>query len=88
MAEKLEWTKEWWRDLHLRHIIRIYVSIILLLVGIGDFVLNIFSTGYWDIFSDFIWIIGSLGMLGASTYMAIDAHLITSEDENDNEKTT
>lgn len=74
MLKNIVEQKEWWKDLHLRHTIRIYGSIILLLVGIGDFVLNIFGMGYWDIFSDFIWIIGSFGMLGASTYLAIDAN--------------
>lgn len=63
--------EEWWVDLHIRHIIKIYVSILLLLIGVGDIVLTVFGIGYWDIFSDFIWIIGSLGILGASTYIAI-----------------
>ncbi len=64
--------REWWEDLHIRHTIRICASGLLLLVGVGDILLNIFGAGYWDMFSDLIWVIGSLGILGASTYMAID----------------
>lgn len=64
--------KEWWEDLHIRHTIRICASGLLLLIGVGDILLNIFGVGYWDMFSDLIWVIGSLGILGASTYMAID----------------
>jgi hypothetical protein len=66
--------KMWYEDLHIRHTIRIYASGLILLMGVGDVVLNIFGVGYWDLFSDLIWIIGSLGILGASTYMAIDAN--------------
>jgi hypothetical protein len=74
MVKYIPQQKEWWVKLHIRHTIRLYGSILLVLFGIVDLLLNIFSIGYWDIISDIVWIIGSIGILGASTYMAIDSN--------------
>lgn len=65
--------KEWWVDLHTRHKFRIYTSLILTAIGIMDFVLSAFGLGYWDMYLDFLWVIGAFGLLGASTYIAIDS---------------
>lgn len=70
----LNTTRSWYEDIHLRHLIRISIAFILLLIGILFVILSIIGLGFMDWLSAIVWIIGSMGLLGTATYMAIDAN--------------
>jgi hypothetical protein len=62
-----------WANLHVRHKIRISISLTLLFLFASDLTLNILGlTSIWDAFSDLLSVIGAFGLLGTSVYLAID----------------
>lgn len=66
-------TEKLWEDLHVAHRLRVIVSVVLLIIGIVDLSLNLLHfPAISDSFSDILWLIGSLGLLGTSTYLALD----------------
>ncbi|MFN0189842.1 MAG: hypothetical protein ACKVQV_14160 [Bacteroidia bacterium] len=64
-----------WSDIHIRHKIRIYASLILLMSLTIDLFLGILGLpSLWSPFSDLLSIIGAFGLLGTSVYLTIDAN--------------
>jgi len=61
------------RNLHIRHKIRIYLSIAILAFGVFDLLLNLFKIpSLASIFLDLLWILGATGLLGTSYFLATD----------------
>ena len=63
-----------WTSLNFRHKARVILSLILAMLGIIDIFVNVFSLPLLErMYVDLLWIIGSIGLLGTSVYLAMDA---------------
>ena len=66
--------EEQWSDLHVRHKVRVVISVVLLAVGVIDLSLNLLHLpALWDTFSDILWVIGAFGLVGTAAYLAFEA---------------
>lgn len=65
--------KSWYDGMHFRHIIRFAFAFIMITIGLVDILLLLLGKGFMDWISAIVWIIGSVGLLGTATYLAIDS---------------